>query len=169
MTACHSSLSTFGVSLGLVGFHASRWHGCSCLSYNVLPNSWISHLLRASTSTYIDPHWDVQRPSSKKRDGEREGERAKRDGGGGVRVRFMCVITSDFMVEASQLFSLTLSLSIFFSLYFLSFLPFAFLFLCFVSHVLFSPPPPHALPTNLLQSCHRVNQERQSNFHLVSS
>lgn len=33
---------------------------------------------------------------------------------------------------------------------------------------LFSPPP-HALPTNLLQSCHRVNQERQSNFHLVSS
>lgn len=34
------------------------------------------------------------------------------------------------------------SLSPFFSLYFLSFLPFAFLFLCFVSHVLFSPPPP---------------------------
>lgn len=61
------------------------------------------------------------------------------------------------------------SLSPFFSLYFLSFLPFAFLFFCFVSHVLFLPPPPHALPTNLLQSCHRVNQERQSNFHLVSS
>lgn len=145
MTACHSSLSTFRVSLGLAGFHAPRWHGCSCLFYNVLPNGWISRLLRASTSTYIDTHSNIHCPSSKKETGENKD---------GWRRWCKCAVHVRYyfgLHGRSKSAILPYSLPLF---YFLSFFAIHFsLSLPRVTCPHFSPPRPAYQPPSVMSPC----------------